>query len=336
MAWTNSQYEEILRDYDLRRQEAQSLLEERRREVYAAVPGIEETENEIAAAGIAAASKRVLEGTHDSEALHTLIREKREKRQALLTGNGYPADYLDLHFDCPLCEDTGFINGRKCSSFLRAEQALLGRNFEKYLPKDAPDLSAFSLSVCSPDTVDPATGRTHREAAAGALRAAKNTAEGIGRGCHLFLHGQTGVGKTFLSQCIAREALEKKCSVMFFSAPHLMELLSDAVFRGGSESGFSLPLLLSCDLLVIDDLGTELTNAFVNSQLFRILSERIDQNKTTVISTNLSLAAFRDTYSERIFSRVMRYFTIVKLCGEDLRLRTKLEGGTRGKSESDI
>ena len=143
---------------------------------------------------------------------------------------------------------------------------------------------------------------------------------------NLFLYGSTGLGKTFLSHCIARELLETTHSVIYFSAFRLFELFADATFGGGGDDlpGELEQHIFDCDFLIIDDLGTEMTNTFVSSQLFLILNERILRRKSTLISTNLALGTFADIYSERVFSRISSSYTMLKLIGDDIRILKKL------------
>lgn len=149
---------------------------------------------------------------------------------------------------------------------------------------------------------------------------------------NLFLYGDTGLGKTFLSHCIARELIESTHSVIYFSAFRLFDLFADATF-GRSREDLPSELeqhVFDCDFLIIDDLGTEMTNSFVSSQLFLILNERILRRKSTLISTNLTLGTFADIYSERVFSRISSSYTMLKLIGDDIRIQKKLQHLEKG------
>ena len=128
---------------------------------------------------------------------------------------------------------------------------------------------------------------------------------------------------------IAKELIESTHSVIYFSAFRLFELFADSTF-GRTDSASQQELeqhIFECDLLIIDDLGTELVNSFVSSQLFLVLNERILRRKSTLISTNLSLGTFADTYSERIFSRISSTYTMLRLIGDDIRIQKKLSAG---------
>ena len=142
---------------------------------------------------------------------------------------------------------------------------------------------------------------------------------------NLFFYGTVGTGKSFLSGCIAKELLDSGHSVIYFSAAGLFDLLAKATFETGNKDRLiRLQQDLSqCELLIIDDLGTEMTNSFVASSLFSILNERHLASRATIISTNLSLEELRDRYSDRTFSRISSNFKLYKLSGTDIRMYKK-------------
>lgn len=142
---------------------------------------------------------------------------------------------------------------------------------------------------------------------------------------NLFFYGTVGTGKSFLSCCIAKELIDQGNLVIYFSASQLFDILSKSTFDKDSAeaaSGISDDIC-DCDLLIIDDLGTELTNSFVSSQLFACLNNRHLRKKATIITTNLSLGELRDRYSDRIFSRITSNYDICKLTGRDIRMLKK-------------
>ena len=138
------------------------------------------------------------------------------------------------------------------------------------------------------------------------------------------MYGDTGVGKTFLSHCIAKELLEQSYSVIYFTASQLFDILAKNTFDKDADAGLVHDHILDCDLLIIDDLGTEFANSFTTSQLFICLNERILRKKSTLISTNLALEDIRNIYSERIFSRITSTYTVLRMTGDDIRIQKKL------------
>ena len=141
---------------------------------------------------------------------------------------------------------------------------------------------------------------------------------------NLFLYGDTGVGKTFLSNCIAKELIDSAYSVIYFTAFELFDIFAKSRFDKDTLADTMYGYIFDCDLLIIDDLGTELTNSFIASQLFLCLNERLLKKRSTIISTNLSLESIVEIYSERIFSRITSNYTMLRLTGDDIRIKKKL------------
>ena len=143
---------------------------------------------------------------------------------------------------------------------------------------------------------------------------------------NLFFYGDVGVGKTFLSTCIAKEIMNREYSVLYFSAPQLFNTLAKNAFDKNDIDAHNMcEYIFDCDLLIIDDLGTEYTNAFIASQFFTCINERLLHRKSTIISTNLSLESLADLYTERSFSRITSRYSLLKIVGDDIRIKKKLE-----------
>lgn len=142
---------------------------------------------------------------------------------------------------------------------------------------------------------------------------------------NLFLYGDVGVGKTFLSNCIAKELMDREYSVLYFSSSKFFSILAKNTFdKNNIDAQNMYEYIFDCDLLIVDDLGTEFTNSFVASQFFTCINERLLSRKSTIISTNLSLDTLADLYTERSFSRITSNYTMVKLIGDDIRIKKKL------------
>lgn len=345
MGLTNTQYDTIMRDYQ--RQQARDHDEHARRQaaVYEKIPEFAQIDAQIASASTACARQMLLDGDVASSAseknatgknsrvlcqLHQTIDQLSGRRASLLQEAGFPADYLEPVYRCPDCRDTGYIGNEKCHCFRQAIIDLLYMQSNLRETLKSENFSAFSLDYY-PDLVpDALTGLTARQTAEHALKTSLNFVRNFDHAFeNLFLYGDTGLGKTFLSHCIAKELIESTHSVIYFSAFRLFELFADSTF-GRTDSASQQELeqhIFECDLLIIDDLGTELVNSFVSSQLFLVLNERILRRKSTLISTNLSLGTFADTYSERIFSRISSTYTMLRLIGDDIRIQKKLSAG---------
>ena len=140
---------------------------------------------------------------------------------------------------------------------------------------------------------------------------------------NLLFYGDTGVGKTFLSNCVAKELLDQGYSVIYFTAFQLFDILSKGVFQKDTDAIAAHQNIFDCDLLIIDDLGTELSNSFTSSQIFLCINERILRQKSTIISTNLNMNQIVEIYSERTLSRISSNYTIMKLFGDDIRIKKR-------------
>lgn len=317
-----------MREYSRRQADNRRLLEEHRREVCDKFPRLREIDSEVAAVS-ADRARALLNGqAADLDELKAAVAALSREREALLTANGYPPDYLELTYTCPECEDTGYIGGHKCSCFKREELRLLyaQSNLSEILEKE--NFDHFSFDYYSDTIRNEATGLTARETAKQAYDQAQDFVRSFdSRFQNLFLYGNTGVGKTFLSHCIAHELLDSAHCVLYFSAFDLFDTLAQSKFARKPDDTDSENMIFDCDLLIIDDLGTELTNSFVSSQLFLCINERIMRRKSTIISTNLELSAFSDTYSERTFSRIASNYHLIKLIGKDIRIQKIFLGG---------
>ena len=322
MALQNFQYDIIMREYSRRQSQVQHVLEEHRSEAFAKVPRLLKIDQTVA--GLSAEKIRsMLSGKPGSvDELKEEVAALAAERTALLLGNGFPADYLEPHYFCPSCQDTGYIDGHKCACFKKAEIELLytQSNLAEILQKE--NFDHFSFEWYSDTMKNEATGLTARDTAKRAYDMARNFVRDFdSRFQNLFLYGSTGVGKTFLSHCIAHDLLESSHCVLYFSAFDLFDRLAQTAFSRKSETDPGEEFILDCDLLIIDDLGTELTNSFVSSQLFLCINERIARRKSTIISTNLKLEDFSSTYSERTFSRIASNYQMIKLIGNDIRIQ---------------
>lgn len=317
-----------MREYSRRQAENRRTLEEHRKEAYQKIPRLSEIDQEVAT--LSARKARALLGGRDSglEDLRADISLLSQERIALLLTNGYPQDYLELSYTCPLCQDTGYVGSKKCSCFKKAEIELLytQSNLKEILEKE--NFDHFSFAFYSDTIKNEATGLSALDTARKAYEISQSFVRDFDtRFENLFFYGNTGVGKTFLSHCIAHELLESAHCVLYFSAFDLFDLLAQSTFSRKGEASDSEDFIFNCDLLIIDDLGTELTNSFVSSQLFLCINERIMRQKSTIISTNLKLENFSEIYSERTFSRIASNYHMVKLIGKDIRIQKIFLGG---------
>lgn len=326
MALSNSQYDAIMREYGRQQIENHHKLEERRKEIYARLPVVKQLEAEIAERSVACA-KKLLEG--DKGVLETLkedLRDLREQKALIIRAAGYPDDYLELHYRCPDCRDTGLVDGRKCHCFLQAQMKLLHAqsNLEDVLERE--NFKALSYEYYDDTEILPQLGITNAAYMRRVVAGCKEFVRVFDKKHdNLLFTGSTGVGKTFLTNCIARELMDDFHSVIYLTASDLFDVFSRNKFDYDNAEDMKdmYRFILDCDLLIIDDLGTELNNSFTSSRLFYCINERMNMSRSTIISTNLTLARLRDSYTDRVTSRIMSGYRIIPLYGGDIRLLKK-------------
>ncbi|MFI3176017.1 MAG: ATP-binding protein [Eubacteriales bacterium] len=317
MSLTNIQYQAIMREYEHLQLHNRRLLQSRIDEIHQMIPEYKELEDTIASISVAK-GKELLNG--DPEALTTLremIEELRHKKEGYLLAYQYPADYLQPIYTCALCQDTGYLNREKCSCFKQKEIALL---YEQSLI--LPMLVENNFSTLEESFYEGEDLKRFQNATSTSKIFVKRFLNDYQ---NIFFYGTVGTGKSFLSCCIAKELIEAGYSVLYFSTTSFFELLSSYSFDYNSKQDLKEVYqdIYSCDLLIIDDLGTELTNAFVTSQLFSCINERHLRKRPMIISTNYSLEDIHTVYSDRIFSRITANFQLCKITGKDIRLIKK-------------
>ena len=322
MALNNAQYESIIRDYENIRDANRHTLESRKAEVYQAVPEYRELEDSISTLSVSAAKAMLAGDDNARDRLHDSLLHIRQRQQALLTSAGLPVDYLKPIYRCPACEDTGYITDennlkQKCSCFRQREISIL------YSQSNIQDMiSRENFSTLSTEYYQGEDLRRFESA----VDLCRNFIKNFNQDYHnILFYGTVGTGKSFLSGCIAKELIDQGCSVIYFSSSSLFDMLARYSFDYKEKEALQdfCEDIYGCDLLIIDDLGTEITNTFVASQLFSCLNERGLRKKAMIISTNLSLEELRDRYSDRIFSRITSSFSLCKLTGQDIRICKK-------------
>lgn len=325
MGLTNAEYDAILREYDEKQAQDRHDLAMRREKAYAAIPVLSELDERIASGSVKAATLALQGNESAIEDNRRMIELTVSQKAQLLRQAGFPDNFLEMQYTCPLCKDTGYTDNGMCSCF---KQAIIDRYYldpgrKELLAKEK--FSAFDPAYYSDETVDETTGDTYREVAIDAYRKAFSYVEHFADNKrNLLLTGSTGVGKTFLSNCIAGALMEQGYTVLYLSAFRLFEIFEHYRFGNNDESRQAVrdfDMILDCDLLIIDDLGTEIGNTYTVSQLFICMEERLLRAKPVVISTNLNMDQIRARYSERIASRLFNNYQYIKLMGDDIRVR---------------
>lgn len=327
MPLNNSQYDEIIREYNAKQIRNRHQVDARIEEVYGKDSRLKEIDHAISSCSLKQAKKLLSGDDFALDALHHQIADYKKQRLDILKELGYGIDYLEPAYDCPDCKDTGFIDNKRCHCFKqRAIDLVYTQSNIRNILKDE-NFDTFSYKYYSEIEINPTTGLTSLETMQNAVKdCRKFIAEFDTVFSNLFFYGDTGVGKTFLSNCIAKELLDTGHSVIYFTAFHLFDIFKRNTFDRATDEDIiaAHQNIFDCDLLIIDDLGTEMPNSFTTSQLFLCLNERILRKKSTIISTNLTLGQVAEVYTERTFSRISSNYVMLKLFGDDIRIQKKI------------
>lgn len=238
----------------------------------------------------------------------------QQSRNELLVAFGYKEDHLEPPYYCKKCGDTGFVEGRRCECL---EELL-----KKYSVEELNENCRISLRDFSEFTLDHYSG-DNKEYMKDTFELCKRYAEEFSADSEsIFFMGGTGLGKTFLSSAIAKRVIEKGYNVAYDSISNFLRKIEDEHF--GRSEGRTMDILLSADLLILDDLGSEFRSSFNDSAIYDIINSRINYGLPTIISTNLSIKELNSHYNERIVSRLLGMFLRVELRGKDIRLQIRM------------
>ena len=293
----------------------------RKTEIYKRIPQISNLEtlmsrNSLNVARVHLKAEENLEAA--IQALKTENLNLRQEKMELLVAHGYPMDYMDLKFKCRKCNDTGFIAGKKCSCYNgHLAEIVYEESHFKELMKDNSFMT-YDDSLFDDKSVNPEYNKTVKQNMRDNLKMAlRYVSEFSIHAENLYLYGPSGTGKTFLASCIARELLNEGNLVLYRTSAQLIDDIKDIKFRDNKELE---NLVMNCELLIIDDLGTEMVSDLAKTEIFNLINIRLLHKKKMIISSNLKLENIRDKYSERLSSRIIGDFIFVPFFGEDLRL----------------
>lgn len=323
----------VLNQMEHRRAEHEAQAEQRRWEIVSRIPRIGQIDRELKITAIRAV-RTAFASDEDSAASIESLRIKnlalQQEKRELLANHGYPPNYLVPVTDCDKCKDTGYIGSKLCDCVRRQCAAEQTRQLSTILPIDKENFSTFSLLYYSqvPATIEGITLSPYLVMKDN-LEVCRKYADEFGsHERNLLLYGAPGLGKTFLSSCIAREVVQKNFSVAYDTAISIFTHYDTIKFGGitQEESSSALEKYKKADLLIIDDLGTEMKTAFTISCLYDLLNRRLMEHKCTIINTNLSPKALEAHYNTpAISSRILGNFIPIRFIGTDIRRRKNAE-----------
>lgn len=323
MGYNKENYQRIRAEYEIKPFRAQEEADARRREVYANIPQVQALDSRLAESGLRL-FQASLAGERLSEEIAHLRSENEQikrSRLALLRANGYPEDYTDPHYECNLCNDSGFVGIKMCSCMrLRLTEAGMASSGLSELMKKQ-SFENFSLEYYRKSEREYRIMEHNYKTARKYAEEFNLSNDPKQRSGSLLLFGGTGLGKTHLSTAIARNVIERGYDVFYSTALNMISEFQFQRFKTGNTpvGGDNTERYESCDLLILDDLGTEVINQFTVSCVYRIIDTRLNRNQPTIISTNLTSSELLKSYGDRITSRLMGEYLLLPFCGTDIR-----------------
>ena len=300
----------------------ESLMQQRLAEAYQQVPRLRQIDGLLRKTMAAAVQTAFAKGEDVKKAMEQVRQENlrlQQERQELIEAN-FPLGWLDESPICSRCGGSGYMGSAMCECL----KALCLEEQEKELTllagSDA-SFEKFRLDYYA-DSVDPKFGVNIRTVMAKTLDVCSKYAQNFSSNAgNLLFSGDTGLGKTFLSACIAKKVAAQGFSVAYESAVHLFTNMERAKFENDEEAREKVKRYTDCDLLIVDDLGTEIVGQFTLTALYTLINDRILSKKATIISTNLTTDGIARRYNPQIASRLRGNFQRVAFIGEDIRLK---------------
>ncbi|MDE7055624.1 MAG: ATP-binding protein [Oscillospiraceae bacterium] len=318
---------EAIRRFQADKERRAAQLERRTEEIYRRVPAVQAIDRQLQAT----AARIVLaafEQDGDPDAALKRLEEGnlalQRERAELLVGAGYPYNYLDDGPACQICQDTGFLpDGAPCRCLAAYYTREQNRRLSKLLDLGSQSFETFSLAWY-PTQVWQEYGCSPQDNMKMVLELCQGYAHSFPKMGNLLFTGAPGLGKTFLSACIARDVGERGFSVVYDTAGHVFQQFESGKF--GRENPFEedpdreINRCLNCDLLIMDDVGTEMLTSFVQSAFYRIVNDRLLSGRRTVLSSNLSLDELGRRYGAAVLSRINGEYQVLRFFGKDIRL----------------
>ncbi len=331
MGYGKDIYEKARAQLDMRRQQAFTEAQARRARIHSELPETAELEAQLIRTGTAAA-RAVLQGGDTKSVLEKLRDDNlaiQAKLRMTLAEKGYTPDDLEEKYFCEKCRDKGYIDGKMCTCMktLLRNIAYSEVNARSPLPLERSRFTNFDLTYYS--DMPNRTGGVPRKQMAHVFDKCRSYAENFTKTSpSILMEGGTGLGKTHLSLAIAAAVIDKGYGVIYGSVPDLIAILEKESFSRDSDREMH-DRLEQCDLLILDDLGTEFSNSFTKSTIYNLINARIAREKPTIINTNLTLPELKTRYSDRLVSRLVGDNLYLSFIGDDIRLLRKMrsQGG---------
>ena len=314
-------------EYKNKQRKSQIQRAKRKKELYEKYADLEILDDKINQIYLAILKNSLNQNEVENKELNGQLKKLQNEKNNYIAKNKIDIGDFALHYQCDICKDTGTIlkdgKSQKCSCFINRYNTLAYENtnmleLTKKINFDNFRLDIFDDKILYGKYTQMEFMRKIRDKSFSFIDNIDNPDEKS-----MIFYGPTGVGKTFLCLCIADKLMKKRKNVVYESAKLMFDTIEQYVFsreKHSSPQSIFYSIVKSCDLLIIDDLGTEITNSFIRQELFEIVNQRIISGKKTIISTNLSQQELQERYEQRIFSRFSGSYNVYKFVGKDLRM----------------
>lgn len=331
MGYARQVYTQAEKELNRRRTTAQDTAQRRLEDFYAVCPEAEDVRRRIASTASRAAMA-VLRSGNARETMEALKNENLSLQKQfadLLAAHGLTRADIEPQYTCKRCEDTGYVDGRICSCYRNLLKQIAYENLNRISPLTLSSFDNFSLSYYSDESVNGED--SDRKQMHYFLNRCRRYAENFeANSDSLLFMGATGIGKTHLSLAIAAEVIRKGYGAVYNTAQNFAHSLERERFSSSVETGGdTLDLMTDCDLLILDDLGSEASSSYITTMIYNVIDTRIMRKKPTIISTNLSMQDLEKRYSERFISRILGFYSLMLFRGKDIRAKRKLNALNR-------
>ena len=320
MAYSREIHEAAMKKLNQRQINSEASSKQKRNNFFLKYPRAKQIEYEISNTAIKLA-KTVLNGANVKEQLEKLKLNNlklQNELQNILKNAGLPPDYLDIHYVCNLCNDTGFIDGKQCQCLTDLLKEEAYNRVNDLSPIALTSFKSFNLIYYPTDPQKPGMPSPKKRMTSIMNYCQTYSQEFSPKSKSLLMQGGTGLGKTHLSLAIAKAVIDKGYGVIYGSVPSLLSKLEKERFNYSSDS-YTEDYLIACDLLILDDLGTEFSTRFSNPTIYNIINSRIMASRPTIISTNLNMRELEKSYTDRLVSRFMENYIKLSFLGNDIR-----------------
>jgi len=310
----------VLRRFDEKRLQYETDAAARQAEVYEKIPRIAEIDGELRSTIFGIIKSTFSTGSNAApmiEAVRDRNLSLQRERAELLVANGFSYDYPDAHYDCARCSDTGYVNGSHCSCLIEAYRDAQHESLRNMFAGSLSCFDDFLLDYYS-KTPLPGVGISAYDQMEEVYNFCVEYAKHFDKSSeNLFMTGASGLGKTMLASCIAGEVIAGGASVVYDTAFSLFAKFEDEKFGRDTDGGTKR--YSSCDLLILDDLGCEMTTAYTSSVLYNLVNTRLLSGKKTILCSNLSLTEISKRYGSSLYSRLAGDYLTLIFYGEDIR-----------------